>query len=128
MVSQALAELIMIVHFAVLVFLIVGGFLAWHWRGLIYPHLAMATWGVLVVAFPLNCPLTAAEDFFRVRAGQPELVDGFIDHYIDGVLYPQAAAGVVQLLVAALVVGSWAGYCVRLRGERHADSHHVGVH
>jgi len=128
MVSQALAELIMTVHFAVLVFLIVGGFLAWHWRGLIYPHLAMATWGLLVVAFPLNCPLTAAENYFRVRAGQPELVDGFIDHYIDGVLYPQAAAGAVQLLVGVLVVGSWTGYYLRWRGERHAESHHVGAH
>ncbi|MFD9739401.1 DUF2784 domain-containing protein [Umezawaea sp. NPDC059074] len=128
MVSQALAELIMVVHFAVLVFLITGGFLAWHWRGLIYPHLAMATWGILVVAFPLNCPLTAGENFFRARAGQPELVDGFIDHYIDGVLYPQSAAPVVQLLVGVVVLGSWTGYYLRWRGERHADSRHVGVH
>jgi Protein of Unknown function (DUF2784) len=128
MVSQALAELIMIVHFAVLVFLIVGGFLAWHWHGLIYPHLAMATWGVLVVAFPLNCPLTAAENHFRAQAGQPELVDGFIDHYIDGVVYPQSAAPVVQLLVGVLVLGSWTGHYLRLRAERHPDTHHVGAH
>ncbi|PRY32615.1 DUF2784 domain-containing protein [Umezawaea tangerina] len=128
MVSQALAELIMIVHFAVLVFLVVGGFLARHWRGLIYPHLAMATWGILVVAFPLNCPLTAAENFFRTRAGQPELVDGFIDHYIDGVVYPQSAAGIVQLLVAVLVLGSWTGYYRKWRGERHAGANHVGAH
>jgi uncharacterized protein DUF2784 len=128
MVSQALAELIMVVHFVVLVFLIVGGFLAWHWRGLIYPHLAMATWGILVVAFPLSCPLTAGENFFRVRAGEPELVDGFIDHYIDGVLYPQSAAGAVQLLVAVVVAGSWTGYYLKWRGERHADSRQVGAH
>ncbi|MET1074770.1 MAG: DUF2784 domain-containing protein [Umezawaea sp.] len=128
MVSQALAELIMIVHFAVLVFLIVGGFLAWHWRGVIYPHLAMATWGILVIAFPLNCPLTAAENFFHARAGQPELADGFIDHYIDGVLYPQSAAGAVQLLVAVVVLGSWTGYYLKWRGERHTATNHVGVH
>jgi hypothetical protein len=126
MVSQALAELIMVVHFAVLVFLIVGGFLAWRWRGLIYPHLAMAIWGFLIIAFPLSCPLTAAENFFRAQAGMPVLV-GFIDTYIDGVLYPEAAAGAVQLLVALTVAGSWTGYYLRWRGER-TQSHHVGVH
>jgi Protein of Unknown function (DUF2784) len=127
MVSQGLAELIMVAHFAVLAFLVVGGFLAWRWRGLIYPHLAMATWGILVIAFPLNCPLTTAEDFFRVRTGQPELVGGFIDHYIDGVLYPQAAAGAVQLLVGVLVLGSWTGYVMKGRAENHATAHGAGA-
>ncbi|CCH35540.1 DUF2784 domain-containing protein [Actinosynnema sp. NPDC047251] len=122
MVALALAELVMVLHFGVLLFLLVGGFLAWHRPRLIYPHLAMAAWGVLIVAFPLDCPLTWLENTFRTAAGQPALVDGFIDTYLDGVLYPESAAGTVQLLVALAVVGSWVGYLLKRRAEQTCNS------
>ncbi|MEU4801659.1 DUF2784 domain-containing protein [Actinosynnema sp. NPDC023587] len=115
MVALALAELVVVLHFGALLFLVVGGFLAWHLPRLIYPHLAMASWGVLVVAFPLDCPLTWLENTFRTAAGQPELTGGFIDTYLDGVLYPESAAPAVQLAVALTVVGSWVGYGLKRR-------------
>ncbi|MBB5954485.1 hypothetical protein FHS29_001055 [Saccharothrix tamanrassetensis] len=118
MVALAFAELVMVLHFAVLVFLVVGGFLAWRWPRLIYPHLAMAAWGLLVVTFPLACPLTWLENTFRSAAGQPELASGFIDTYIDGVLYPESAARTVQLLVGFAVAASWAGFWLKRRAEQ----------
>ncbi|WP_367134149.1 DUF2784 domain-containing protein [Saccharothrix sp. HUAS TT1] len=117
MVARALAELVMVVHYAVLVFLLVGGFLAWRWPRVLYFHLAMATWGLLVVLFPISCPLTWLENEFRAAAGQPRMTTGFIDTHIDGVLYPDSAAGLVQVLVAVVVVGSWTGYYLRRRSE-----------
>lgn len=117
----------MVLHFGVLAFLIVGGFLAWRWRGAIYAHLAMALWACLIVAFPLDCPLTSAENFFRERAGMPILTTGFIDTYIDGVLYPQALAGAVQLLIAVVVLTSWIGYHRHWRTERGSAAHQIGI-
>ncbi len=118
MVARALAELVMVVHFAVLLFLLVGGFLAWRWPRALYFHLAMATWGLLIVLFPLACPLTWLENELRAAAGQPQLVSGFIDTYIDGVLYPDSAARLVQVLVAIVVVVSWIGLYLKRRVEQ----------
>ncbi|WP_158847241.1 DUF2784 domain-containing protein [Saccharothrix deserti] len=122
MVARAFAELVMVVHFGVLVFLVVGGFLAWRWPRVLYFHLAMATWGLLVVLFPIACPLTWLENEFRSAAGRPPLASGFIDTYIDGVLYPDSAARLVQLVVALVVVTSWAGYYLKRRVEQTSPS------
>lgn len=122
MVARALAELVMLVHFAVLVFLVIGGFLAWRWPRVLYFHLAMATWGLLIVLFPLACPLTWLENELRAAAGQPQLVNGFIDTYIDGVLYPDSAARLVQVLVAVVVLVSWTGYYLKRRDEQTCNS------
>ncbi|QFZ23787.1 DUF2784 domain-containing protein [Saccharothrix syringae] len=125
MVARALAELVMVVHYGVLVFLVVGGFLAWLRPRVLYFHVAMAAWGLLVVVFPIACPLTWLENAFRDAAGQPPLPGGFIDTYIDGVLYPESAARPVQVLVALVVVVSWVGYYLRRRNERSGGP--VGV-
>lgn len=121
MVARAFAELVMVVHFGVLVFLVVGGFLAWRWPRVLYFHLAMATWGLLIVLFPLACPLTWLENELRAAAGRPQLANGFIDTYIDGVLYPDSAARVVQVVVALLVLASWTGFYLRRRVD-HAST------
>ncbi len=104
-----LAEAVMLLHFAVLAFLLAGGFLAWRWRWVIYPHLALAAWAVLSIATPTICPLTSWENHFRAAAGLPVLQTGFIDHYIDGVWYPESASVAVQLVLGVVVVVSWAG-------------------
>ena len=100
----------------------VGGFLAWRWPKVLYPHVAMGTWGLLIVLFPLACPLTWLENELRAAAGQPQLVNGFIDTYIDGVLYPDSAARLVQVLVAVVVLVSWIGYYLKRRVEQTCNS------
>ena len=116
-----LADATMLVHFAFLVFLVVGGFLAWRWPRVIYAHALMVAWGVLITVFSLECPLTGPEDYFRRRAGEEGLgSEGFIDTYLTDVIYPQEALWLVRGLVAALVLVSWIGFGVLRR--RHARS------
>ncbi|ANZ37265.1 hypothetical protein BBK82_15540 [Lentzea guizhouensis] len=121
--ARLLAEAVMLLHFAVLAFLLAGGFLAWRWRRLIHPHLALAAWAVLSLAVPTVCPLTTWENHFRAQAGIPVLETGFIDHYIDGVWYPESAATVVQLVLGAVVVVSWIGFCAGRRAVRGVSIH-----
>jgi len=104
-----LATATMVLHFAVLAYLVVGGFLAWRWRWSIVPHVAMAAWGLSSVAFGLNCPLTYVEDWARRSAGEASLTTGFIDHYLTNVIYPGRYVSVVQAIVAAVVLASWVG-------------------
>jgi hypothetical protein len=105
---RMLIPVILAVHYAYLGYLVVGGFLAWRWPGTFWLHLLAAAWGLAVVALRLDCPLTYAEDWARRRAGEPPLTRGFIDRYVEGVLFPRQFSGAVAVLVALLVLVSWA--------------------
>ncbi len=104
---RALVTAIVAGHFAFLAYVVFGGLLVVRWPWTFWPHLLAAAWGLLVVAFPLTCPLTSAEDWARRRAGEPGLARGFIDRYIEGVLYPARYTTLVQVFVAVGVLGSW---------------------
>ena len=120
---EFLVSAILVVHFGYLAFVVVGGFLAWRWPRVFWVHLAAAAWGLAVVGIPLRCPLTTAENWARRQAGQTEQSAGFIDRYIEGVLYPQRFTLVLQVLVGVTVVGSWVGaYLYRRHLRRRVET------
>lgn len=83
---RLLADATMVVHAGFLVYLVVGGFLAWRWRWAIWPHVAAAAYGLGIVTVGWDCPLTHVENWARARAGLEMLPSsGFIDHYLTGV-------------------------------------------
>jgi hypothetical protein len=126
---QLLTTLILVLHFAYLGYVVVGGFLAWRWPRTIWLHLATAGWGLVIVTNPWGwrCPLTDAEYWARGRAGQARPAAGFIDRYLEGVLYPERYGWLLQVLAGGLVVGSWAGYYLRRRsGRRPGRSRDTG--
>jgi hypothetical protein len=116
---QVLTSAILALHFAYLAYAVFGGFLAWRWPRLIWPHLAAGAWGVALIAGRLSCPLTQAEDWARRRAGEAGVSRGFIDRYIEGVLYPERYTELMQALAAAVLLFSWIGfYLIRRRARR----------
>lgn len=111
----ALVWVVVAAHFAFLIYLPSGGFLALRWRRSIWLHAAVVLWGIGSVALHFWCPLTALEQWARPRAGMPSLGSaGFIDHYITGVMYPSGGTGYAQAAAFAAVLVSWVLY-VRLR-------------
>ncbi|MBA2389773.1 MAG: DUF2784 domain-containing protein [Geodermatophilaceae bacterium] len=118
-----LADAVMIVHFAFLVFLVLGGFLAWRWPRVLIAHFAMASWGLAIVTFEWLCPLTFVENRLRQADGQPELADGFIDTYLTGVIYPDDRITEVRLAVAVIVAVSWIGLVTRWRRNGQRTRH-----
>ena len=72
MVYRALVPVIILAHFAFLAYVVFGGLLTWRWPSAFWPHLVATLWGVLLIAFSLNCPLTAAERWARRHAGRGE--------------------------------------------------------
>ncbi len=100
-----LADVVMVAHFGYLVYLVVGGFLAWRWPGAIYLHLVAVGWalGIVFVGFP--CPLTSIEHRLRHEAGE----FGFIDRYLEEIVYPEELTAVLRLAVAILVVVAYWG-------------------
>ncbi len=108
--ERLLADAVMATHFGYLAYLVVGGFLAWRWRWAIYPHLAAVAWavGIVLVGFP--CPLTSIERRLRGEAGE----FGFIDRYLEEVVYPEEYTTVLRLGVAAMVAVAYRGWFRRL--------------
>ncbi len=117
--DAVLADATMVVHFAYLVFVVLGGFLAWRWTWVIVPHVCAAGWAALIVAFSWNCPLTPVENHFRAEAGQNRLgAEGFVGTYLTDVVYPEEYVWLAQLGLALAVVVSWAVLGVRwARGQ-----------
>ncbi|GAB3454812.1 DUF2784 domain-containing protein [Actinophytocola sediminis] len=110
--ASLLAELTMAVHFAVLAFIVFGAFLAWRWPRLLLVHLPFALWGLAIATLNFPCPLTALEDSLRDRAQV-----GFIERYVDGVLYPDQYLVLSRVLAAALVLIAYTGAIVRWRAR-----------
>jgi len=115
---RLLADAVAGLHYAYLAYLLVGGFVAWRWPRTIALHIFAAVWAVLVIATPVPCPLTAAQNALRERGGQPPLRDSFINTYIRGTFYPAAHETETRVVVAGVVVASWIGFALRMRRRR----------
>jgi Protein of Unknown function (DUF2784) len=115
-----LVTTVLVLHFVYVAYVVLGGFFAWRWPKAIWPHLVACAWGILIVAGWVDCPLTWAEDWARQKAGQTPLTEGFVDRYLDNVIYPDRYVRVVQLAVALVVGGSWLGAYLRARARRRA--------
>jgi len=120
---RLLTTLVLVVHFGYLAYVVLGGFIAWRWPRTIWLHLLAAAWGLVVIVYPLLCPLTVLEDWSRQRAGEAALTRGFIDRYIEGVLYPERYTRLLQVLAACAVLVSWVGFLIiqRRRSARATD-------
>jgi hypothetical protein len=110
MAYRILADLIVGLHFGFVLFVVLGGLLVLRWPRLLWVHLPAAAWGVLIEFFGWICPLTPLENHLRQIGGQAGYSDGFVEHYIVAVLYPerlirgtQVAIGVLVLVLNALV-------------------------
>ncbi len=128
----ALVGAVVVTHFAFLVYLPGGGFLALRRRRTIVIHVMAVAWAVGSVVLNFWCPLTALERWARARAGMAPLSPaGFIDQYVTGVFYPAWATGYVQAAALLAVVVSWILYAAGGRRRpgtgRHLPPGHIAT-
>lgn len=120
LVYQLLADVVMVVHLAIVVFVVgglvvvvVGNWLGWRWVNLGWFRLAHLAAIVIVVAeswFGVVCPLTSLEMSLRARARVSVYAGSFVEHWVQRVLYYDAPAWlftVVYTLFAVAVVATW---------------------
>jgi hypothetical protein len=109
MMFRLLADAMVIVHLAFVLFVIGGGLLALRWPRVAWVHLPAAAWGAWVEFAGWICPLTPMENWLRQRSGQASYSTSFVDQYILPVLYPAALTRDTQLLLGGLVLAVNAG-------------------
>lgn len=100
-----------VMHFAFIAYVLAGGFLALRWRRTMWLHVPAVIWGIGIAAKRVDCPLTWVERWARTKAAMTPLSpDGFVAHYITGVIYPAGWVAAAQLVMFAIVAASWTLY------------------
>jgi len=101
-----LADLVLVLHAAFILFVVLGGLLVLWRRRLVWLHVPAAAWGILIEFRGWICPLTFVENDLRLAAGGSGYAGGFIDHYLAPLVYPAALTHATQLMLgsAALLV------------------------
>jgi hypothetical protein len=98
------ADLVALIHFAFVLFVVLGGLLALRWRRVIWVHLPAAVWGALIELTGGVCPLTPLENWLRHKAGGLGFSGGFIEHYLIPVLYPAGLTRPTQIGLGLAVI------------------------
>ncbi len=83
-----LADLIVLLHFGFVGFVILGGWLVLKWRRIALLHLPAVTWGVLLELCGWMCPLTPVELYLRQLTGRSGDASSFIQRLLLPILYP----------------------------------------
>ena len=101
---RASADLVLVAHFAFVLFVIFGGFLVWRWPRVAWIHLPVAVYGAVIEFLGFICPLTPLEVSLRRRGGEAGYEGGFIEHYITAAIYPSGLTRQVQIILGVGVV------------------------
>jgi len=104
MLFRLLADIIVILHFGFILFVVCGGVLALRWRAFIWLHLPAVLWGVIIEWSGWICPLTPLENLLRYKAGQTVYSGGFVEHYILPIIYPDFLTRKIQIVIGILVI------------------------
>jgi hypothetical protein len=99
-----LSNLIVIVHLLFIIFVCLGALLALKWRKIVWIHIPLAIWGIVVEYLDIVCPLTPLENYFRQLGGSGTYNTDFIDRYILPIMYPAALNRNTQFLLGTFVI------------------------
>ena len=120
MIYRALADLVLVVHLAFVVFVVLGGLLVVRWPWVAFLHIPAAIWGVLIEYSGWICPLTPLENSLRRSGGVAGYSGGFIEHYIQPLLYPAGLTRGTQIVLGSLaVLVNLTAYGVVIARRRH---------
>jgi hypothetical protein len=96
------ADLVVVIHFVFIVFVVAGGLLVLRHPRLAWVHVPVVGWGAGIELVGGICPLTPLENALRRAAGEAGYHGGFIEHYLLPLIYP---AGLTPEIGIVLGVG-----------------------
>ncbi|MGH8369883.1 MAG: DUF2784 domain-containing protein [Gammaproteobacteria bacterium] len=99
-----LADTIVVIHLAFVLFVVAGGLLVLRWHRIAWLHLPAVAWGALTEFLHIVCPLTYLEDRLRSLAGGTGYSGDFVSHYLLPILYPPNLTTQIQITLGSMVV------------------------
>jgi hypothetical protein len=99
-----LSWLVVAAHAAFILFVILGGLAVRFRPRLALAHLPAVAWGVYIEFSGRICPLTPLENRYRALAGAAGYPEGFIEHYVLSLIYPETLTAAMQYLLGAVVI------------------------
>lgn len=114
-----LADLVLVVHLAFVVFAVFGAGLVWRFPRLAWLHLPAVAWAVFVETSGRICPLTPLENRLRQASGEAGYGGGFVEHYLMPLLYPEDLTRTLQVALGlAVLLVNLVGYALLWRRAR----------
>jgi hypothetical protein len=116
----ALADAVLTVHLAFIVFVACGSLIVLRWPRAAWFHLPSLAWAVAVECLGLGCPLTPLEVSWRRSAGGAGYPGGFIDHYVGALVYPPGLTRAIEVVLGTTLVavnGAVYAFLIRRRGR-----------
>jgi hypothetical protein len=98
------AGAVLVVHLGFILFVLFGGALVVRRRWIAAIHVPAAAWGFLVEWSGRGCPLTDAENWLLLKAGQEGYAGSFVEHYLLPIIYPAGLTREVQIILAVSVI------------------------
>jgi hypothetical protein len=99
-----LADLVLAVHLAFILFVVAGGLAVARWPGLAWLHLPAGLWAALIELADWRCPLTPLENWLRRSAGSGGYDESFVEHYLLPIVYPAGLTRGIQLALGFAVI------------------------
>lgn len=104
MIYRLLADAVLVIHLAFVVFAVLGGLLVLRHQKVLWWHLSALAWGVIVQWADWICPLTPLENVLRHMGGESGYSAGFVEHFVIGVLYPENLTLELRYLLGAVLL------------------------
>jgi len=106
------ANLILIVHFTFILFVVFGALLFFVTTKIVFIHIPAFIWGSYIELTHSICPLTYLENLFLRKANLTTYSEGFIQNYLMPIVYPtnltkdlQIYLGIALIVVNMIIYG-----------------------
>ena len=109
---ELVANLILIVHFIFIIFVVFGALLFFVVKKIVFIHIPALIWGSYIELTHSICPLTYLENWFLNKANLTMYSEGFIQNYLVPIVYPpdltkdlQIYLGITLIVVNIIIYG-----------------------
>ena len=93
------ADLILIIHFTFILFVVFGALLLFASIKIIFIHIPAVIWGSYIELTNSICPLTYLENWFLHKANLTTYSEGFIQNYLVPIVYPMNLTKDLQIFL-----------------------------
>ena len=98
------ADLILIIHFTFVLFVVFGALLIFASIKIIFIHIPAVIWGSYIELTNSICPLTYLENWFLHKANLTTYSEGFIQNYLVPIVYPMNLTKDLQIYLGIVLI------------------------